>query len=1109
MGRIFHRFHKLAAILFGRRFYGACLAIGLGLGLFSPLETLFSADPLFTIQMYDQDEAFNYGNKTYVPNRTATASESAAIQRAIDYINEVFVDSSPVRTSTLGVFYLEDGALNSKQVPTNNAYSLSRFLRMSGDNYWRTETEILTVLGENVASNAGLDGILCLEPTSSTTWNTLSNSSVPSGNWSTESILVHELGHTLGMRTYYGYQDKEQGLYQWLDPTFFQSQVVDAEGNPVQKGDVFDKNTPYYFAGDYAVALYGDPVPLTNRSVQKSHLGLDPLLMTHESFRNYTFYTELELAVFQDLGYSIDRSRFFGKSYYVTTGTAETPVENHNSFDSSATYAVGLHVFSDDCHLIQTKDLIASGAGACGVRIDGENNVVTIADSVRVSADGENGIGLLVSNGAGNSVNLLGNISASDSTGCGVYLGYGHNLLSGERSSKLDDPLVDALNVSGSIDSGGNAIYVGAHRQTVDGTEKIYPAVVDQINILSGAEISGDIIADGLLYNLTFGRTTNADGTAGNEPDSAFSFAYDDDILTSVFLSGGTYLGAQITALGGETTLSGNVLARQMTVNHVATLAGTGTYSLAEGTLNYGTLAPGNSAGEIGTMTFQGALANHESAVFALDLTASRTPVAGVDFDAITVNESLPQRGDGTALFAGGTVEVSAAPGRYQAGTRYAFLSTSNSLDVTAAPTVQMNAPLALFHFEFGSDTRSAWLTSARNYRYAPAANTPNQYAVAEWIDRVGTDPAPGSDLYNILVALDAMNDASDVSPQARDALDQMSGAIYGTLDTAQIDHITTVDSTLANLLRGGALENDGQECYSFSSDQARRENKRGIGRHFWGTFLGAGGRIDSDGNAFGANDSLYGAIFGFDRIYSTDTRAGFFGSYGNLRLCSNSLSEKIEADELLFGGYFRQGMNLGYLLGTAALGVNVCDAQRNLPLFNRQTESSHNALTSLVYLERGVEFESNGRTLLPFLGLQYAGVYREQIDETGAGALNLFVRPNETDSLRTHLGVRACAEKMRPNGDRVQLSLKASWMHELLDANGFIAARLSDPDGTNPLAHSFMTVRGVSMGRDWAFLGTGLHLDRGPLRLFAGYDLGLNRAETLHTGHAGLSWRR
>ncbi|MDR0871835.1 MAG: hypothetical protein LBN39_13730 [Planctomycetaceae bacterium] len=99
-------------------------------------------------------------------------------------------------------------------------------------------------------------------------------------------------------------------------------------------------------------------------------------LMSGQTYRNYPMFLEVELAAMQDLGYDIDRSSFFGRSFYVNGDG--TPFYNSATFASLSAYGVGAHLFADTLNIIQTGSIQASGPGAAGIRVDGVGNTLTI-----------------------------------------------------------------------------------------------------------------------------------------------------------------------------------------------------------------------------------------------------------------------------------------------------------------------------------------------------------------------------------------------------------------------------------------------------------------------------------------------------------------------------------------------------------------------------------------------------------------------------------------------------------------------------------------------------------------------------------------------------------
>ena len=115
--------------------------------------------------------------------------------------------------------------------------------------------------------------------------------------------------------------------------------------------------------------------------VDLTHIELRNSLMSHQSWSNYMSFMEAELAALQDLGYTIDRRDFFGRSVY---GDGRTIVNDAPYYARNADgtayiagtynknpYGMGLHIYGSGNTVIQNAPLMTKGMAAVGIRIDG------------------------------------------------------------------------------------------------------------------------------------------------------------------------------------------------------------------------------------------------------------------------------------------------------------------------------------------------------------------------------------------------------------------------------------------------------------------------------------------------------------------------------------------------------------------------------------------------------------------------------------------------------------------------------------------------------------------------------------------------------------------
>ncbi len=526
-----------------------------------------------------------------------------------------------------------------------------------------------------------------------------------------------------------------------------------------------------------------------------------------------------------------------------------------------------------------------------------------------------------------------------------------------------------------------------------------------------------------------------------------------------------------------------------VTVNADGTLGGAGT--ITGQLLVNGTLAPGNS---IGTITVDGDATFSAGSTTQIEINdGGNTP--GVHNDLIDV--------DGDATINGGAVEVQAEAGDYTDGTVYTFLtadSVTGTFDSITDNLAFFDA--ALIHnldnvqFELAANTSD----------FATVGETFNQTSVGSFID-ANSAGVPPAELQSVIDEMRPMT-----NQQVQNSLDQMSGAIYGSLPTANLQHSSFYLSQLSDRLRAQMVP--AQACY-----RTHVQTLHGVALtepESWGSICnpsettawvsgyGLGGRGQSDGNADGFRYGLGGTQIAVQRNLDSQHSLGGWGNLAWSNVRGEQLNESADLENYHFGSYLTGFDGRNYYLLLGGLGYDHGEVQRQVQIGQEggNPQGRYDGWQANAYLERGLSLFHQGWNIQPYAALQYLYLRQGGFQETGGGVFDLSVAGIDAHSLRSVLGGRFSTTRRTFRGLALTPEFRAAWLHEFLDTRQTVQASFADLGGDG------FAARGVDLGRDWVNLGGGLNLAGGPgARLFAGYDLQFNEHQAFHVGSGGVEF--
>ena len=931
------------------------------------------------------------------------------------------------------------------------------------------------------------------------------------------AVLLHEFAHALGMA--FPIEDEIDHTTEFffmdvLGP--WESGLRDAQGEapqagmPVQlisSGDtptegIFDVVDSYYASGVYFTGehvqevldgaliscydLTGEPAPglpvngyeyageyegQNYYYPELSHIELQNSLLSHQNFRNWSTMMEAEIALFQDLGYKIDRKNWFGYSVYGSGPSLQNPnvIVNSTPFyarnaegtdwlegvANANPWGIGLHIYGSFNDVTQAADILSVGSTAIGIRLEGYGNMLRIPESTLVRSDGDHGYGFAVTYGSGHTIIQEGVVTAMGQNGVAALFSFGDNLIGNNIEIRgsyiydsfgesydpsllgLADALVDRYDLSGTLVGRSAAIFIDDN------------ALVRNINVLKGAQIAGDIISlwdptaepvqadqvelSELVTNLRFGLAADDRGAALAAPDPTFSLYYDGSISAGTDESG-QLLPATIALSieGGTLIYDGSASVLSVTVQNGATLAGNGNYAVSdieceleqcaedrlEGLfLNKGTISPGGN--RLGSITINGAFEQSEDGALLLE------------FDSQSKTDSLVFISADSEIQIGGSVEIAPTKDYYPGGTLSFSLKDmiqsekELSLDKALISFVDISERSPIFFATANVDGDLVKYTLERRPgAYTNHAQSAQGAEVADVFDKHAGHIS--ADMRELVAALDFSNPDGSVLPGA---FEQLSPELYGRAGSAAI----SAQRIVSNALISSWLDLQGSN--------GQFSNAKGNDRAF---MIPLGGYSSQQRNGF--RSRYAGLIGGVEKGVDLDSGHLSVGVHAAaLTRKDKFIGAEVgqnESESLTLGLHGRydfadvQGL---YTFGYWQASVDNADLSRQVSFegYFDNLKSDWTGWATSLGLGLGRTFElSDTVSFSPVWYFDYTLAYRPDVDEHSVHGAALKVNDQTYDSLRSSLGVKL--EAALPfEGIESRVAASLWWNHEFFDDYG------------------------------------------------------------------------
>ena len=308
-------------------------------------------------------------------------------------------------------------------------------------------------------------------------------------------------------------------------------------------------------------------------------------------------------------------------------------------------------------------------------------------------------------------------------------------------------------------------------------------------------------------------------------------------------------------------------------------------------------------------------------------------------------------------------------------------------------------------------------------------------------------------------------------------ALDQLSGEIHGSAQTALIEDSRFAREAALGRLRG-------------APDEAG----------LWVQGIGSWNQWGGDGNAATLGRTIGGLMIGADAEVNENVTFGVMGGFSRSGLDVSDRMSSGKVESYTLGAYAGRTWGAFSLKGGLSYGWHALDTSRNVAFtgFADSLSASYKARSFQAFTEAAYTIETAKGRIEPYANLTYVNLMTDGYSEAG-GAAALTSGKQSVKTTFTTLGVRG-EMPLDLGRNKATLSGGIGWRHAFGDAPG---ASHAFAGGTA------FTVAGVPVARDALVVDAGLSVDLSKNAKFgSSYTVQLSSGRVNHAATVGFNVR-